>query len=63
MRLIISMVLSVLIAAGASVAAAATKPPKILDLKYPKASAVPTGSRFIKAPAHTWIQDMSDLAA
>jgi len=62
MRFTISIVLSVLIAAAATVAADATAP-KILELKYPKASAVPSGSRFIKAPAHTWIQDMSDLAA
>jgi streptogramin lyase len=35
----------------------------VLELKYPNASPVPTGSHYLKSSATSWIGDMSNLSA
>ena len=43
--------------------AAAGSSGKTLELRYPKATPVPNGARYIKAPVLNWIGDMSNLSA
>jgi len=64
MRLSISILLATVVAAIVGATAGATSAAKILELRYPKATPVPKGSRYMKAPATTsWIGDMSNLTA
>jgi len=64
MRLSISILLATMVAVVAGASAGASSAGKILELRYPKASAVPKGSRYLKAPATlSWIGDMSNLSA
>ncbi len=44
-------------------AAGAGSPGKVLELRYPKASPVPKGSRYVKASTLFWTGDMSNLSA
>src|SRR5215471_225266 len=63
MRVIVATIATVVATAGLVGGAYGTSTTTPLNLKYPKASALPSGSRFLKAPVASWIQDMSDLSA
>jgi streptogramin lyase len=63
MRFATALVLSVLAAVLIGASAGAGTSGKVLELKYPKASPVPTGSQYIKSSATSWLGDVSDLSA
>jgi streptogramin lyase len=64
MRLSISILFATVVAVVVGATAGASSAAKVLELRYPKATSVPKGSRYLKAPATTpWTGDITSLTA